>query len=81
MLFRSWENEEFQELLKASRTELDSDKRIEILKEAEQIFMDQMPIVPIYFYSNVYAYKDNVKNIEVGPLGVIQYKWGYIAAE
>lgn len=79
--YTNWENEEFQELLKASRTELDSDKRIEILKEAEQIFMDQMPIVPIYFYSNVYAYKDNVKNIEVGPLGVIQYKWGYIAAE
>jgi oligopeptide transport system substrate-binding protein len=76
--YTNWEDEKYQELLKASRKELDPDKRVEILQEAEQLFMDEMVISPIYFYTNAFAHKDYVKDIKVSPLGVIQFKWGYI---
>ncbi len=79
--YTNWEDEEFQKLIQESRKELDPAKREEILKEAEEYFMDQMVISPIYFYTNVYAHKDNVKDIDVSPLGVIQFKWGYITEE
>lgn len=79
--YTNWEDEEYQALIKESRTELDPDKRREILRDAEEVFMDHMPIVPVYFYSNLYAHKDNVKNITVSPIGIIQYKWGYITEE
>ena len=79
--YTNWENEEFQDLLKQSRAELDSDKRQEILKEAEELFIEEMPMVPVYFYTHVYAYKDHVKGIEVAPVGSFNLKWGYIAAE
>lgn len=79
--YTNWENDDFKALLKDSRTELDSDKRQEILKEAEELFMDELPIVPIYFYTNAYATKDNVKGIEALPVGGFNLKWGYKTAE
>src|SRR5699024_9940212 len=77
--YTNWEDSEYQDLLKESRKELDPDKRKEILKEAEELFMDEMVIAPVYFYTNVYAHKDYVEDVKVGPLGVIQFKWGSIA--
>lgn len=79
--YTNWEDDEYKALIKESRTELDPDKRREILRDAEAIYMDQMPIAPVYFYTNVYAHQDNVKNITVSPIGNIQYKWGYITEE
>lgn len=79
--YTNWEDEEYQELIKASRSELDPDKRRALLRDAEEVFMDHMPIAPVYFYSNLYAHKDHVKDITVSPIGNIQFKWGYIAEE
>lgn len=76
--YTNWEDEDFQSLLKQARTELDPDKRQEILREAEELYMDQMPIAPIYFYTHVYAHKDYVKGIQVAPVGSFNLKWGYI---
>ena len=66
-------------LLKQSRTETDAAAREKILRQAEDIFMEELPLSPIYFYTNVWTNKEYVKNIEVSPLGLVQYKWGYIA--
>ncbi len=79
--YTNWENEEYQNLLKESRKELDSDKRQELLKEAEDLFMEELPIIPIYFYTNTYASKDSVKGIEALPVGAFNLKWGYISEE
>ncbi|MEN2767180.1 peptide ABC transporter substrate-binding protein [Ornithinibacillus xuwenensis] len=76
--YTNWEDSEYQELLAQSRTETDPAARKEILREAEAIFMEDLPIAPIYFYTNVWINKDYVKGIEVSPLGGVQYKWGYI---
>ncbi|MFB4475218.1 peptide ABC transporter substrate-binding protein, partial [Oceanobacillus caeni] len=64
---------------KESRAETDEAARRDILRQAEQIFMDEMPIAPIYFYTNVWVNKDNVKDITVSPIGTMQFKWGYIS--
>src|SRR5699024_2293827 len=79
--YTNWEDEEYQKLMKESRSELDADKRLEIIRDAEKIFMDAMPLVPFYFYTNLFAHKDKVKDITVSPMGNIQFKWGYIAEE
>ncbi|HLR60386.1 MAG TPA: peptide ABC transporter substrate-binding protein [Pseudogracilibacillus sp.] len=79
--YTNWEDDEYKKLVKESRTELDPDKRREILRDAEELFMDQMVINPVYFYTNLYAHQENVKDITVSPIGNIQYKWGYITEE
>ncbi|RIU92778.1 peptide ABC transporter substrate-binding protein [Oceanobacillus picturae] len=79
--YTNWESEEYSDLLEQSRTEGDADARKEILREAEKLFMDEMPIAPVYFYTNAWLSKDYVKNIEVSGLGGVQFKWGYLTEE
>ncbi|SET51368.1 oligopeptide transport system substrate-binding protein [Oceanobacillus limi] len=77
--YTNWEDEEYSDLLEQSRTETDDAARKEILREAEGIFMDAMPISPVYFYTNAWVNKDYVKDVAVSGLGGVQYKWGYIS--
>ncbi|HJF32672.1 MAG TPA: peptide ABC transporter substrate-binding protein [Sporosarcina psychrophila] len=79
--YTNWENADYQALLKESRVETDVAAREEMLRKAEGIFMEELPLAPVYFYTNVWTNKEYVKNVEVSPLGLVQYKWGYIDAE
>ena len=70
-----WENPEYTALLEQSNTESDPAKRIELMKQAEAIFMNEMPIAPIYYYTNLSVKKDYVENIEPDSLGNINLKY------
>ncbi|NHM32946.1 ABC transporter substrate-binding protein [Neobacillus terrae] len=72
-----WENPEFKQLLADSAKESDASKRLDILKKAEAIFMDEMPVAPIYFYTNVWVKKDNLKDVVTSGLGDVQLKWAH----
>ena len=69
-----WENAEYTALLKQSITETDPAKRIEILKQAEAIMIEEMPVLPIYYYTNLYITKDYVTGMEPDALGNISLK-------
>ncbi len=72
-----WENPEFKQLLIDSQKEEDAKKRTAMLKKAEGIFMNDVPVAPIYFYTNVWVQKDNLKGVVVSGLGDAQLKWAY----
>ncbi|WP_345240235.1 peptide ABC transporter substrate-binding protein [Pontibacillus salipaludis] len=72
-----WHSEEFASLLEESQTETDSEKRTEMLKEAEGILMDEMPIAPIYFYTNAWVQDENLKDVVMSGLGDVQLKWAH----
>ncbi|TFB18890.1 peptide ABC transporter substrate-binding protein [Filobacillus milosensis] len=76
--YTNWENEEYASLLEESRTITDKEERTSVLKEAEQIFMDELPISPIYYYTNVYIKKDYVKDVKPSAMGSINLKYGSI---
>jgi oligopeptide transport system substrate-binding protein len=73
----NWENAKFKQLLIDSSKEQDAAKRTKELKDAEKILMDDMPIMPIYFYTNTWVQKDNLKGVVVSGLGDAQFKWAY----
>lgn len=73
----NWENPKYKQLLIDSQKETDPEKRKEMLKQAEAILMDEMPIAPVYFYTNTWVQKDNLKGVEVSGLGDVQFKWAY----
>ncbi|MGG0740811.1 peptide ABC transporter substrate-binding protein [Niallia taxi] len=73
----NWENAEFKQLLNDSQKETDTAKRQQMLKDAEAILMDELPIAPIYFYTNVWVQKDNLKDVVVSGLGDAQLKWAH----
>ena len=43
-------NTEYDKLIAAAAREPDNEKRMHMFQRAERILMDQMPIIPIYFY-------------------------------
>lgn len=73
----NWEKKEYADLLTASSREGDAQKRKEILRNAEKILVDEMPVIPFYFKSTVYAKNPNLKGVVISGLGNVQYKWTY----
>lgn len=69
-----WENAQFKDLLKQSVAEIDPAKRLEHLKQAEAIAMTELPIAPIYYYTNLYVKNDKVQNMAPDRIGNIQLK-------
>nr|WP_302053238.1 peptide ABC transporter substrate-binding protein [Bacillus sp. FJAT-29790] len=72
-----WSNKEFKDLLVKSASEADPDVRKQLLKDAEAIIMDEMPVAPIYFYTFNWVKNDKLKDVHVSDTGEVQYKWAY----
>ena len=74
----NWEDPKFIELLdKASHT-LDQSKRWELLQEAEQLFVDAMPVIPLYYITMSYLKKAHFKGAYITPLGKLELRHAFI---
>lgn len=73
-----YNNPKYDELIKKSKTEKDASKRLEILHQAEDVLMEDMPIIPVYYYTQAKGVKDYVKDVRVSPLGFIYFDKAYI---
>ena len=47
----TWSNAEYDKLITDIKNETDENKRWELLKQADQLLMEEMPVFPIYFYN------------------------------
>ena len=56
-----WDNKEFDSLVKLANETTNQEKRYELLREAERILIDEMPIIPIYTYVRAYQLSPDVK--------------------
>ncbi|PRR92062.1 MULTISPECIES: peptide ABC transporter substrate-binding protein [unclassified Bacillus (in: firmicutes)] len=72
-----WESKEYKQLLNDSAKETDKTKREEMLKKAEEIIINDMPIAPIYFYTQLWVQDPKLKGVVVSGLGDAQYKWAH----
>jgi len=59
----SWNNEEFNRLTKEARSAAgcDQEKRIELYRQAQKVFQDDLPYVPLFVQNGMYAARSNVK--------------------
>ncbi|WP_134701868.1 peptide ABC transporter substrate-binding protein [Ammoniphilus sp. YIM 78166] len=73
-----WTNEEYTKLINDTYSMKDNAARMENFKKAEKILMDEMPFMPIYFYTYNYMKADNVKDVYMDGLGSIDLKWSYV---
>ena len=65
-----WKNSEYDQLMQQAEIETDSQKRVELMQQAEKLLLADMPLIPIYYYttqhllsSNIKGWKDNVMDI------------------
>lgn len=72
-----WENSEFMRILDQSATITDLTKRSQLLKAAEEIFISDMPVAPLYFYSYSFVHSKELKKYTISATGEIDFKWSY----
>ena len=75
-----YNNPRYDELLKQAAFETDADKRIATLRRAEQILLDDQPIIPIYSYVSKHLIKPYVGNYKPNVLDHNYTKDLYILA-
>lgn len=69
-----WSNAEFDQLIKDAKNEKDETKRFEMMYKAEKILFDEVPIIPIHFYNQVYLQNEDVSGIVRHPVGYLELK-------
>src|SRR5690606_32984476 len=69
-----YSNPEYDRTIRDSWTISDPAGRMAKLKEAEAILMDDMPIIPIYYYSLAELHDPKIRNAVPNPLGLYSWK-------
>lgn len=72
--YSGWFDAGYAELLRSSSTESNETKRMKILELAEKIFIDQMPITPIYHCSTALLIKPYLHNISAQKMGDVEFR-------
>jgi oligopeptide transport system substrate-binding protein len=66
----AWKNPEYDKLMQTAEAETDVKKRAKLMQSAEKILLQQMPIIPIYYYTTqhlvnkkIEGWQDNTMDI------------------
>ena len=70
-----WHNEDYDRLLREASQLQSTEERYKKLYEAESILLDELPVMPIYWYTRVYLKHPSVKNWNPLLLDNIPYKY------
>jgi oligopeptide transport system substrate-binding protein len=73
-----YNNPEYDKLIVAAKAEQDANKRLEMLHKAEDILMEDMPVITLFYDTQPMGIKDYVKDVRTTPLGFIYFDKAYI---
>ena len=73
-----WKNENYDELINKAKSQNDIWLRMTMLHEAENILMNDLPIMPIYFYTRPMLVKPWLVDYIASSLGYTDFKWAYV---
>ncbi|WP_432204382.1 peptide ABC transporter substrate-binding protein [Cetobacterium somerae] len=73
-----YSNPEYDNLIKEAQKETDPEKRTALLHKAEDILMNDMPIIPLYYYTSIVVANPKVKGWVKSPLGGYDFKKAYV---
>ncbi len=67
----AWKNSDYDRLLEQAELEPDQLKRLQLLSQAENLLLDDAPIIPLYQYVGRYLFHPNVHGIPLDPRQMI----------
>jgi len=73
-----WKNADFDKLIKEAQASMDQKLRMKNMHEAEKIFIGDMPVMPIYFYTSPYTQKPYLKDVYKPANRYPQFHYAYI---
>ncbi|MBV8350836.1 MAG: peptide ABC transporter substrate-binding protein [Verrucomicrobia bacterium] len=71
----NWGNPKFDALIEQATRTGDPNARLEILHQAEDLFLSEAPVVLVYWYTNAYLLQPSVQNWNPLVLGNHNYKY------
>ena len=72
-------NAKYDELItEAKTTYTNNNLRMENMKQAEAILLDEMPIIPLYYMGNSFMVSSNLKGLVLNPFGRHRFNYCYI---
>lgn len=75
-----YKNPDYDKLIASAKGENDPAKRMSLLHQAEDILMNDMPVIPIYEYTNVVCMKPYIKDVYLSPLGFVYFNNASVAS-
>ncbi|WP_454943108.1 ABC transporter substrate-binding protein [Fusobacterium hwasookii] len=69
-----YKNEDFDSLISKARETIDKEKRIDLYKKAQDIIQEDLPHYAILYPMQNFAYKKNIKGIEVNKRGYFNFQ-------
>src|SRR5450830_366274 len=73
-----YSNKAYDALIAKEKATVDPKVRMATLHAAEKILMTEMPILPIYFYTNPVLVSKSIKNFYQSTLGTVDWKTAYM---
>lgn len=73
-----WKNPDYDKFIHEAQGSADNKVRMKAMHEAEKILIDNMPIMPIYYYTYPYAMKQHVKDVYKPVNRYPQFHYAYI---
>jgi oligopeptide transport system substrate-binding protein len=70
-----WENISFRACLDRALKYFQTEERDKWLLKAEEILMDEMPIIPIFFPNYNYLLNGKIERAAIAPNGDVDFKW------
>ncbi|MBV9130673.1 MAG: peptide ABC transporter substrate-binding protein, partial [Verrucomicrobia bacterium] len=77
----NWGNPKFDALIEQAARTGDPAHRFQILHDAEDLFLSDLPIVLVYWYTNAYLLQPSVQNWNPLVLGNHNYKFVALKSE
>lgn len=78
--YSGWTHPQYSSLLNQAEQTTHPAIREDLIRKAEEIFINELPIAPIYYYTGTYIKKDYVKGIELSELSDADFKFAYLEA-
>ncbi len=73
-----WESKHYQQLLDLADQEADPILRLEHLKQAELLILEEMPVIPLYMVHSKHLKSPKIQGLSVNDLGQVDFKWAYV---
>ncbi len=76
-----WKNAEYDRLLSQAAATADTEARYAVLQRAEQLIVDEVPVIPIYYYSDIHLVASSVRNWQDNIMKYHPFNDMYLSAD
>ncbi|MCX5399483.1 ABC transporter substrate-binding protein [Streptomyces sp. NBC_00102] len=68
-----WSNQEFDDLVDKANAETDKATAVKTFQDSEQVLVEQMPVIPLWYQNGSAGYSDRVSNVALNVFSVPVY--------